>query len=122
VKFGDAADKLNHALEDAEGFLLDLDVNVRAEVPLSTGKLAFGKSPGGAWGLFYVHRDGHEQPITSANIRARIEAAGKLHELRAALIDGDKKTLADINAAINDAQTFARQAANEKEKPTKGTP
>lgn len=106
-------DQLNAELKVAEASFEALRLGVSAEIPLEDSRhLGFGKF-GRSWRLYVRHMDDQTQEVTLASRRTRIEAAGKLGQLKMALFDSSAEQLELARKAVLAVQDFNRQLLEE---------
>lgn len=106
-------DLLNVELKVAEAAFEALRLGVSAEIPLEDSRhLGFGKF-NGDWQLYIRLTDDQRQEVTLASRKTRIEVAGKLEQLKAALYDSNNEQLVLARKAVLEVQAFNRQILQE---------
>ncbi len=106
------ADTINTSLGEAEKALKQLNLGVRASIPVrlddkpvSNKSIAFGKHDG-AWRLCLVENETKQEPLTSASREMRMYAAVHLPEIVEAMIKAAESELVRVREGVTNVTTF----------------
>lgn len=111
-------ESLRDAIALVEGHLRSGDWRYTASVPLSTGRLCWGKR-GGRWHLLWKanEEDNEKMPLASAPRDVRIQAASSLDRLLAAISVSREETAEDMESATRLYIDFAERLDKAKDTP-----
>ncbi len=105
---------LTEKLESAESELVGLNFGCTASVELEPGMLLEFTKKNNVWGLYVSGKSGQQQRIRSCSRKARVLIAKVLPQIQEILTSEAKKTIAEVEEAIQLVDDFLQAFADAK--------